>query len=337
MSSQTGITPSEELKQTFLDAEPNTRALRVIIKEEQMIPEGSIPTSGTWEEDYQNITQWINPASPCYILYRLDSKTAETFDWIIISYVPDDSKVREKMLYAASRATLTKVLGDNKFVDSLYGSISDEITLESVKNHKKVMSLPLTLREQEMKELNRAESENDISITTLYTVAPSVAFPFSKETQEAFEKFKNNELSYIKLSVSESVNLVESNNEFSKVEEVRTGLPEDSPCFVFLKFKHDYKEVEVTSTIFIYSCPGKSKVKDRMIYSSARNTVVNYVENDYKIKLDKRIEISSESDLDEKSIIEDLHLADSRKASPAASPIVMHKRPAPPGRRRVKK
>jgi len=32
-------------------------------------------------------------------------------------------KVREKMLYAASRATLTKVLGDNKFVDSLYGSI----------------------------------------------------------------------------------------------------------------------------------------------------------------------------------------------------------------------
>jgi len=27
------------------------------------------------------------------------------------------------MLYAASRATLTKVLGDNKFVDSLYGSI----------------------------------------------------------------------------------------------------------------------------------------------------------------------------------------------------------------------
>jgi len=300
-----------------------------------MIPEGSIPASGTWEEDYQ-ISQWLNPASPCYILYRLDSKTAETFDWIIISYVPDDSKVREKMLYAASRATLTKVLGDNKFVDSLYGSITDELTLDSVKNHKKVMTLPLTLREKEMKELNRSESENDISITTRYTVAPSVAFPFSEETQEAFQKFKNNELTYIQLKVNESVELTESNNEFTKIEQIRSRLPAESPCFIFLKFPHDFKGVQVTSQIFIYSCPDKSKVKEKMTYSSARNTVVNYVESDYSIKLDKRIEISHESDLDEQSVIDDLHAAESRKASPAQSPIV-HKRPAPPGRRRVRK
>jgi len=336
MSSQTGISPSEELKKVFSEAEPDTRAIRVVIKNELMIPEGSIPTSGTWEEDFQ-ITQWLNPASPCYILYRLDSKTAETFDWIVISYVPDDSKVREKMLYAASRATLTKVLGDNKFVDSLYGSITDELTLESVKNHKKVMSLPLTLREKEMKELNRAESENDISITTRYTVAPSVAFPFSDSTKDAFEKFKNDELSYIKLSVSSTVELVESNNEFSKIEDIRSGLPAESPCFVFLKFKHEFKGAEVTSTIFIYSCPEKSKVKEKMTYSSARNTVVNYVENDYKIKLNKRIEISHETDLDENSIIEDLHAVESRNSSPVNSPMVMHKRPAPPGRRRIKK
>jgi len=336
MSSQTGITPSEELKQVFSDAEPDTRAIRVVIKDEFMIPEGSIPTSGNWEEDYQ-ITQWLNPASPCYILYRLDSKTAETFDWIVISYVPDDSKVREKMLYAASRATLTKVLGDNKFVDSLYGSITEELTLESVKNHKKVMSLPLTLREKEMKELNRAESENDISITTRYTIAPSVAFPFSKDSQDAFEKFKNDELSYIKLNVSSTVELVESNNDFSNIEDIRPGLPTESPCFIFLKFKHEYKGAESVSTIFIYSCPEKSKVKEKMTYSSARNTVVNYVENDYKIKLDKRIEISHESDLDENSIITDLHTVGSRNASPINSPMAVHKRPAPPGRRRIKK
>jgi len=336
MSSQTGITPSEDLKKVFSDAEPDTRAIRVVIKDEQMIPEGSIPASGTWEEDY-DISQWLNPASPCYILYRLDTKTAETFDWIIISYVPDDSRVREKMLYAASRATLTKVLGDNKFVDSLYGSIKDEISLESVKNHKKVMTLPLTLREKEMKELNRAESENDISITTRYTVAPSVAFPLSQDAQAALEKFKNNELSFIKLSVSESVELVESNNDFTKIDDIRPALPAESPCFIFMKFNHEYKGVDVTSNIFIYSCPDKSKVKEKMTYSSARNTVVNYVENDFKIKLNKRIEISHDSDLDEQSIIEDLHAVESRNASPINSPMVMHKRPAPPGRRRVKK
>jgi len=336
MSSQTGITPSEDLKNAFSNAEPDTRAIRVVIKDEQMVPEGSIPASGTWEEDYQ-ITQWLNPASPCYILYRLDSKTAETFDWIVISYVPDDSKVKEKMLYAASRATLTKVLGDNKFVDSIYGSILGELTLDSVKNHKKVMSLPLTLREQEMKELNRTESENDVSITTRYTVAPSVAFPFSDSAKDAFEKFKNNEITYLKLSVGDQVDLIESNNEFTTFDQIRPGLSPETPCFIFMKFPHEYKGVQITSQIFIYSCPEKSKVKEKMTYSSARNTVVTFVENEYKIKLDKRIEISHESDLIEGSIVEDIHAVDSRRESPTGSPLVMHKRPAPPGRRRVKK
>lgn len=60
---------------------------------------------------------------PAYILVRLDEKTSGMeFNWLLLCYVPDDAKVRDKMLYASTKATLTKELGDSKFTDSIYGT-----------------------------------------------------------------------------------------------------------------------------------------------------------------------------------------------------------------------
>ena len=52
--------------------------------------------------------------------------------------------------------------------------------------------------------------------------------------------------------------------------------------------------------VFIYSMPGYSvPIKERMMYSSCRNAVVEVIEMSLNIKLDKKIEISSGSELTE--------------------------------------
>jgi twinfilin-like protein len=56
-------------------------------------------------------------------LVRLDSKSsAGEYNWLFVAFVPDNAKVRDKMLYASTRATLTKELGDYRFVDSMWGT-----------------------------------------------------------------------------------------------------------------------------------------------------------------------------------------------------------------------
>ena len=91
---------------------------------------------------------------PAYILYRLDSRSSSGhYEWLIMSYVPDKAKVpfvaksnfkktnfmfisfahrlpkvRDKMLYASTRAALTKDLGDSRFVDSMYGTVTVSIS-----------------------------------------------------------------------------------------------------------------------------------------------------------------------------------------------------------------
>ena len=58
---------------------------------------------------------------PAYFLVRLDSSKSAS-DWLFLCYVPDVAPIRQKMIYAATRASLTKDLGDSYIKDSIYGT-----------------------------------------------------------------------------------------------------------------------------------------------------------------------------------------------------------------------
>jgi twinfilin-like protein len=73
--------------------------------------------------DFPEFQKFLDESQPSFLLVRLDTKSsAGEYNWLFIAYVPDNSKVRDKMLYASSRASLTKDLGDYRFVDSMWGT-----------------------------------------------------------------------------------------------------------------------------------------------------------------------------------------------------------------------
>lgn len=87
--------------------------------------------------DYAKITDFFEPSTPAYVLVRLDEKdTKGGYNWLFLCYVPDNAKVRDKMLYASTRASLTKGLGDSHFTDSVYGTA--EVKVQS-RNHDSVL------------------------------------------------------------------------------------------------------------------------------------------------------------------------------------------------------
>ena len=60
--------------------------------------------------------------------------------------------------------------------------------------------------------------------------------------------------------------------------------------------------------MFIYSLPGYSvPIKERMIYSSCRNAVVDVMEKTLNIPLEKKVEVSSGSELTEEYLQGELH------------------------------
>ena len=45
------------------------------------------------------------------------------FEWLMITWSPDDSPVRQKMLYASTKATLKKEFGGAQIKDEVFGTV----------------------------------------------------------------------------------------------------------------------------------------------------------------------------------------------------------------------
>ena len=66
-----------------------------------------------------------------------------------------------KMLYAATRNTLTKGLGSTHFTDNLFATAKDDLTAEAYAKHRRHLAAPkpMSAREKEMEEVKAAERE----------------------------------------------------------------------------------------------------------------------------------------------------------------------------------
>ncbi|CAJ0751269.1 19325_t:CDS:2 [Entrophospora sp. SA101] len=96
MSHQTGIQVSEELGELFANAvaKGDLRIIRVSIINESLVPNGTREIKSDWKSDFSEIAEFLEEEVPCFILYRLDSKSSSgDYEWLFAAYVPDHSKV----------------------------------------------------------------------------------------------------------------------------------------------------------------------------------------------------------------------------------------------------
>ena len=65
----------------------------------------------------------------------MDEKDGDAYRWILISWSPDSSSVRDKMLYASTKATLKKEFGGGQIYDDVYGNVKEDISLVGYQRH----------------------------------------------------------------------------------------------------------------------------------------------------------------------------------------------------------
>lgn len=359
MSHQSGIQVSDELSKTFADAvsSGNVRILRVSIENESLVPSGTSAVESDFESDYKKyIEEYLDTQTPAYIFVRLDEKASSgEHKWLFLCFVPDHAKVRDKMLYASTRATLTKELGDYRFSDNIYGTEKGEFTWDGYKKHlaHKNAEAPLTKREQELAEIKAAEAKtvSDYQGTaTRKSYAPGVSFPLTEEAIKALSELKKEKEertnNFVSLHLDkEKIDL--DNATQVGINELNKTISENAPRFTFYVYDNGSKE----SLVFIYTCPSNSKIRERMLYSSSKANVIAGAESEVSLQVVKKFETSDLSDLTKAYFDEELetpqqHHANSNPSTPTGGSLVGDriqmlggtkqgfKRPVAPGRRR---
>ncbi|KAM3870290.1 twinfilin-1a [Diretmus argenteus] len=314
MSHQTGIQAGNDVKDIFASAKSGDqyRILKIVINDEQLTLGSTRQASNQWDQEYDSLLlPLLEDKLPCYILYRLDSTNNQGYEWIFLAWSPDSSSVRHKMLYAATRATLKKEFGGGHIKDEIFGTTKDEMCLSGYKKHltSQAAPLPLTAAEEELRKIKLSEVQTDISVDTKQQTLQGVAFPMHGDAVEALERFRDKEINYVQLEIDFEKELIRlSNTEPTEVKDLPKRIPQDSARYHFFLYKHSHEGDYLESTVFIYSMPGYScGIRERMLYSSCKNPLVDMVENNLQIEIEKKLEIDNGDELTSDFLYEEVH------------------------------
>ncbi|XP_061677630.1 twinfilin-1-like [Syngnathoides biaculeatus] len=314
MSHQTGIQAGNDVKDMFASAKSGDeyRVLKIVIEDEQLTLATTKKASKKWDQEYDALVlPLLEDSVPCYILYRLDSSNNQGYEWIFIAWTPDHSTVRNKMLFAATRATLKKEFGGGHIKDEIFATTKDELNLSGYRKYLISQSapLPLTAAEEELRQIKLHEVKTDISVDTKHQTLQGVAFPLHHTAIAALERFRDKDINYVQLRIDMEQELIcLCGTEPTELKDLPLRIPSDVPRYHFFLYKHSHEGDRLESTVFIYSMPGyKCPIRERMLYSSCKMPLVDMVENQMKIEIEKKLEIDNGDDLTSEFMYDEVH------------------------------
>lgn len=331
---QSGITASAELQDAFQNftTDNSVFALPITISKESLSPLPPVPVSSTFESSLSSLQEHVSPKTPIYLLVRTPQSDLLT----AITYVPSTAPVRSKMLFASTRATLTRDLGLEKFGDSVFATDAHEILdpqqwqarahSSSSAKANGADNVNLTREERELQSVKRAEEEerHGTSGRDLMGAGGSGSRLAMKITDEAkaalTELGRDGAVVILDIEMSsETLRLVSSEISPDPARFLE-GIPVSQPSYAF------YKYPDVEETVFVYTCPGTSKVKERMTYASAKSGVLT-VAMEQGVRVTRRLEASERGEIGVERLREEVGLKTDNGQSAASRGFARPKRP----------
>lgn len=311
---QSGISASQELHSAFktLVDSPNQRGLLCTIQKESLLPLSTLlSASSSFENDLSLLAPYLQPKEALYIILRRYPST-ESAPFIAITYVPDSAPVRQKMLFASTRLTLTRELGIERFRETIFATTPAELTAEGFEKHDKHTKLeaPLTEEEQSLGEVKRKEAEEGRGMTERKShLSGGVSMPMDANAVAALKALVGeNAHNFVSLKIDiKTETLVLDNSSAVPINSLGTAISVREPRYSFYRYTHTYSGEECSPILFIYTCPSDSNIKERMMYASYSRSTTTVAETEAGLTIAKRIEASDPSDITEESVLGDLH------------------------------
>lgn len=159
---QSGISVSKELQDAFneLVSNPAQRGIIATIESESITPVQTLPASSPeFFSDLPSFTPLLSDKQAAYIVLRRYQNAPDGY--VAVTFVPDAAPVRQKMLFASTRLTLVKELGNERFRESLFVTELKELEREGWEKHDAsgALKAPLTEEEETLQGVKDAEAQ----------------------------------------------------------------------------------------------------------------------------------------------------------------------------------
>merc|ERR1712137_133157 len=276
MSSSTAIPISPQLAEAF--KRQDARYFIVRIENEVLVNAYAHPKGASLESDWNTIVQKADNRA-AYILVELAPR-----QWITITFLPAGTKIRDKMVYAATKATLLNHLGYQFFADELHANDNDELKYDYYVASKRPVNA-LSAAEELRNRVDREEEEERNYRATIHSPNlqgssslhssgsggyHSVALPLDASAEDLVRSIISGNNTFVELSINNAKNGISGvRGQNVALCSMSSSVNMNEPRYYLVK--HQGKNA------LIYCCPLKSPPKLRMVYSTAKGSVKNGV------------------------------------------------------------
>ncbi|KAI0976094.1 hypothetical protein F4678DRAFT_213802 [Xylaria arbuscula] len=332
---QSGIAASQELVSQFnkLLSDSSQFGLLVTIASEALTPLAILPRSSPgFDANLEQLQPYLKPDEPLYILLRRHDHAPFL---IAVTYVPDPAKVRQKMLFAATRLTLVRELGSEHFRETIFATVADELTPAGFARHDKHMSqdAPLTEEERTLGEVKQAEAETGAGTRVREIhLSSTMNMPVKTDALVALAELGRGDgrsLVILKIdSQDEAVELVSDDLKPTSITEAVQAISTSEPRFTFFRYQPSRAGAENKAVLLFFytnpATPGTKAIKNRMIYPLQKRAVLTMAEKECGCTVEKKFEVEDPSEITEELVLEELF--------PKVETKTAFRRPKRPGR-----
>jgi len=331
-----GLGISDDIQRAFVAAQESdaVRALQVSISDEALVLAHTLQKAGDARKDFEeSLPAALDDNAASLVVFRFDdAPSSGAYRWVLLAWVPDSAKVRDKMLYSSSREDLKRTLGLGYFFTEYYANSKSDLSFPALldSQNKDREDAPLTEAERLKREERAMERDSGVKAAAMNVVQ----FALSAQVKDEMAQFMAGDCNWIEMRVDLAAETIESAG--SKIviagEPLGPHLTSDDGRFLALRLPNSQGG---TLTMFVYSCPEELPIRLKMTLSTVKSSVIAAAQ-ELGLNFDKTFEIRDAADLDH-YVQAELNPAETTVGSSAAQ--LSHSKPARPGRgaRRVVK
>ncbi len=134
------LTFSSEIQDAFLAAQDSSsvvRSLIISISGETILLSQTTNISGSTSEDFDAIRNILKPNEAALVLFCLSEKVEgnSANQWMLLAWVPDSCKVRDKMLYSSSKEDVKRNIGLGYFTHEYSANSIEDVSWAQYQNY----------------------------------------------------------------------------------------------------------------------------------------------------------------------------------------------------------
>jgi len=312
---RSGIKVDDDLKKEFANAQKNENTSFMVIKltDDKFLSGGSGPTTGDVKTDFDRIADKLKPADPCYVLTRAAAPAGK---WIVIFYVPDDSQVRLKMLYASSASALKEGLGAASFAGDYSISAIKDCSYASYQQNTKVVAREDIMTMDEIIKMEEQTASSHAMAQTRSSAIADLPLNLSPEATEAIQKLHDSKLEAVIFVLNNKTEVMEVEASAAPgkwggsgggvAEEIAKRMPAKEPRYAVYQFRHEMEGKDAAPYVFLYYCPMAAMPRQKMTYSSCKSIAVKLCEK-MDVAMAKQFEWSEPGELTSAALLAELY------------------------------